>query len=310
MYRKNLTGIKDLSKETFGGAWSIHDDLIVQRKNEAIQNFIKNERSLNHDNVKNEYFQKFKDWMFSTHNIKGYQQYNEFCYTHGTTESFSQFYIRYRNAKTLRLKRGDYFYHSMMQKLWYVDNFAWLDDDEIKEGDVLIISVPFSQTGNVPEDLEEILDQCDEKSVPVMIDMAYLNISTGLEVNLDHKCIEYVTSSLSKVFPLEFNRVGIRLQKKKFEDQLYVINEDGYNYINLQNCYVAKQLMDEFPADYIYKKYLPMQQQFCEDLDLEASQCVIFGLDFKQRYPMYKRRDEDVVARLCFSRVWDGRMQA
>ena len=34
-----------------------------------------------------------------------------------------------------RIKKGDYFYHSMMQKLWYGNNFAWLDDDEIKEGD-------------------------------------------------------------------------------------------------------------------------------------------------------------------------------
>ena len=303
------TGIKDLKKKPFGGAYSIHDELTLQSKNENILKFIRDERLLNHDRVKNEYFQKFKEWMFSSHDIKGHQQYNEYCYTHGTTESFSQFYIRYRNAKRLRLKKGDYFYHSMMHKLWYVDNFAWLDDDEIKEGDVLVISVPFSQTGDVPDDLERILNQCDEKSVPVMLDMAYLNISKGLEVNLDHPCIEYITSSLSKVFPLELNRVGIRLQKKKFEDQLYVINEDGYNYINLQNCYVATRLMEQFPADYIYNKYLPKQKQMCEELDLMPSRCVIFGLDTKQKHTQYKRRHDDIHARLCFSRVWDGRQQ-
>ena len=246
--------------------------------------------------------------MFSSHNVNGYEQYDQICYTHGTTESFSQFYVRYRNAKRLRIKKGDYFYHSMMQKLWYGDNFAWLDDDKIQEGDVLIISVPFAQTGDVPDNLENILNECDEKSVPVLLDMAYLNISNGLEINLDHPCIEYVTSSLSKTFPVELNRIGIRLQKTKFEDQLYVINEDGYNYINLQNCYVATQLMDRFPADYIYKKYLPKQQQYCKELDLTPSKCVIFGLDKKQKHTQYKRRQDDVMARLCFSRVWDGRM--
>jgi len=67
--------------------------------------------------------------------------------------------------------------------------------------------------------------------------------------------------------------------------------------------------MDEFPADYIYKKYLPKQQDYCRDMDLFPSRCVIFGLDTKQQYPIYKRQETDTMARLCFSRVWDGRME-
>jgi len=302
------TGIKDLKKKPFGGAWSIHDSQVVEYRDQAIRQFLKDQSSLNHDTVKNEYFQTFKEWMFSTHNVKGHEQYDQICYTHGTTETFSQFYIRYRNAKRLRIKKGDYFYHSMMQKLWYGSRFAWLDEDEIREGDVLAVSVPFSQTGDVPENLENILKECDNKSVPVLLDMAYLNIAKGLDINLNHSCIEYITSSLSKVFPLELSRVGIRLQRKKFEDQLYVINEDGYNYINLQNCYVATKLMQQFPADYIYDKYLPKQKQYCEELDIVPSKCVIFGLDYKEQHTQYKRRDDDKEARLCFSRVWDGRM--
>jgi len=300
------TGIKNLKGKPFGGAYSIHDQDTVRCKNELIQQYIRDEKLFDPDVTKNEYLQRFKEWMFSTHKINGGEKYNHLCYTNGTTETFSQFYIRYRNAKRLRIKKGDYFYHAMMQKLWYGNRFAWLDDDEIREGDVLIISVPFAQTGNVPKDLEHVLDECDKQSVPVLIDMAYLNISHGLEVNLDHPCIEYVTSSLSKTFPVELNRIGIRLQKEKFEDQLYVINEDGYNYINLLNCYVAKNLMDKFPADYISKKYLEKQQRFCAEMDLTPSKCVIFGLDTKNKFPEYKRLDD--TARLCFSRVWDGRM--
>ena len=68
-----------------------------------------------------------------------------------------------------------------------------------------------------------------------MIDLAYINLAKGLSFDLSHDCIEYVVSSLSKAFPLELSRIGIRLQKKKFEDQIYVINEDGYNYINFFN---------------------------------------------------------------------------
>ena len=302
------TGIKNLKTKPYGGAWSIHDNQVVEYRDMVMMQFVKDQGSLNHDKVKNDYFKTFKEWMFSTHNVQGHQQYDQICYTHGTTETFSQFYIRYRNAKRLRIKKGDYFYHSMMQKLWYGDRFAWLDEDKIREGDVVAVSVPFSQTGDVPENLEDILNECDKKSVPVLLDMAYLNIAKGLDINLEHTCIEYITSSLSKVFPLELSRVGIRLQKKKFEDQLYVINEDGYNYVNLQNCYVATKLMEQFPADYIYDKYSLKQKQYCEQLDLVPSKCVIFGIDHKGQYPQYKRREDDKEARLCFSRVWDGRM--
>jgi hypothetical protein len=302
------TSIKNLKEKAFGGAWSIHDKELVEYRDLAIQQFLKDQSSLDHDTAKKDYLNTFKEWMFSTHHTKGDEQYDQMCYTHGTTETFSQFYIRYRNAKRLRIKKGDYFYHSMMHRLWYDHRFAWLDDDEIREGDVVAISVPFSQTGDVPDNLENMLNECDKKSVPVLLDMAYINIAKGLDINLDHECIEYITSSLSKVFPLELSRVGIRLQKKKFEDQLYVINEDGYNYINIQNCYVATKLMKQFTADHVYNKYLPKQEQYCEELDLQPSRCVIFGLDYKGKYNQYKRRQDDKEARLCFSRVWDGRI--
>jgi len=103
--------------------------------------------------------------------------------------------------------------------------------------------VPFSDTGDLPLNLEGILDNCDSSNVPVMLDLAYINIAKGLTINLEHPCIEYVVSSLSKVFPVENLRIGIRLQRDKFEDQLYVINEKGYNYINLLSAYVGTGMM-------------------------------------------------------------------
>ena len=66
--------------------------------------------------------------------------------------------------------------------------------------------------------LEQILCECDEKEIPVLLDLAYLNIAIDLEIDLSHPCLEYVVSSLSKVFPVENHRIGIRLQKEMFED--------------------------------------------------------------------------------------------
>tara|TARA_Y100000817_G_C16676686_1_gene463989 strand:- start:87 stop:704 length:618 start_codon:yes stop_codon:yes gene_type:complete len=203
------------------------------------------------------------------------------------------------------LAKGEYFYHQMMHGLWY-ENFAWLDEDDIKGNDVVLISVPFSDTGDIPVNLEDMLNDCDNHNVPVMLDLAYINIAKGLTINLEHPCIQYVVSSLSKVFPVENLRIGIRLQREKFEDQLYVINEKGYNYINLLSAYVGTGMMKQFPADHICDKYRDGQDYYCRKYNVEPSPCVYFGIDKQNQYPTYNRGND--TNRLCFSRIWDGRM--
>ena len=57
----NITGIKNLKKKPFGGAWSIHDVRLVEYRDQAIHQFLKEQSSLNHDTVKNDYFKTFKE---------------------------------------------------------------------------------------------------------------------------------------------------------------------------------------------------------------------------------------------------------
>ena len=205
------TNLPDNKDKPFGGAYSVYDVETVERRNMIIEDLSWQERSP--DDVRKEFLSTYMEWMPSTHNLIGIEKYTHACFTQGTTEAFAQFYIRYKNYR-LRLRKGEYFYHQMMKGLWYDYRFAWLDDDEIRKDDVLLISAPFSDTGAVPDDLEDILNACDEKGAHVMLDLAYINIAKGLTINLEHPCIEYVVSSLSKVFPVEHHRIGIRLQRK------------------------------------------------------------------------------------------------
>ncbi len=300
------TNLPDLKDKPFGGAYSVHDLETCQTRDDAVKEYISNQSHLDDEEIKSKFVQTYKQWMFAVHpNIKGWEDYNELCFTQGTTESFAQFYLRFRENKRLRLAKGEYFYNQMMKGLWYKEKFAWLDEDEIKPNDVVLISVPFSNTGAVPDYLETLLTECDKNDVPVMLDLAYVSLSVNQEVDLTHKCIEYVVSSLSKVFPVELYRIGIRMQRKKFEDQLYVINEKNYNYINVLSAYVGTKLMETYPADYIYNKYRQKQLDMCGQLNVEASPCVYFGIDTKEQFQDYNRGTP--TNRLCFSRVWDGR---
>jgi hypothetical protein len=308
-----LTNLPDLKQRRYGGAYSVHDPEIVAARDRIIQKFtqsnVSDMRVL--ERIKIEFLELYRDWLFRGFRFAGTELYRHACVTQGTTESFAQFYLRYRHGYRLRLARAEYFYHQMMHHLWYDANFAWLDEDEIREGDVILISVPFSDTGDVPCHLDSLLDTCDRLGVPVMLDMAYLNLATPISfpyhIDLSRPCVEYVVSSLSKVFPVENLRIGIRLQKHKFEDQLYVINEPNYNYLNILSTYVGLGLMQEFGPDYMYCKYHAQQTKLCQDLDLAASPCFVFGIDHKNAWSQYNRGG--VTNRLCFSRIWDGRDQ-
>jgi len=298
------TNLPDNKDKPFGGAYSVYDSETVYMRDYLVQKYAVNTHQF--ETLKQEYFERYKSFLSSPHNLNGLNLYKYVCFTQGTTESFSHFYIRYRNKNRLRLARGEYFYHQMIKGIYYSMRFDWLEDDELRSGDVLVISAPFSDTCDLYPNLEKILCECDEKEIPVLLDLAYINIAKDIEIDLSHPCIEYVVSSLSKVFPVENYRIGIILQKKMFEDPLYVINEPHYNYINMCSVYLGLGMMEYFEPDYIYDKYVNEQQIYCQKYDLEPARCVYFGIDKNNQYPEYNRgRDTN---RLCFSRIWDGRM--
>ena len=161
------TNLPDNKNKSLGGAYSVYDVETVERRDMIIEDLSWIKQGRNPDDIRKDFLNTYMEWMPSTHNLIGIEKYTKACFTQGTTESFAQFYIRYKNYR-LRLRKGEYFYHQMMKGLWYDYRFAWLDDDKIRKDDVLLISVPFSDTGAVPDDLEDILNTCDEKGAHVM----------------------------------------------------------------------------------------------------------------------------------------------
>ena len=309
-FKTYYTNLPDNKLKTYGGAYGVHDTELLACRDRTIKKFtsINSAKISAAESIKKKFIETYPTWMFEPFDFQNTELLTEACFTQGTTESFAQFYIRYKDYR-LRIAKGEYFYHQMMKSLRYEGNFAWLEDEPIQSGDVVLISLPFADTGDYYIGIDNILDQCDQLGVPVMLDLAYVNLTIGkylnYKIDFARPCIEYVVSSLSKVFPVENMRIGIRLQKTKAEDQLYVINEENYNYINLLSAYVGTAMMEEFPADWVVNKYRSKQLEMCEKLGLGLSPCVPFGIDFADRYPQYNRgRDSN---RLCFSRLWDGR---
>ena len=287
--QKILSSLRD---KKYGGAWSIHDIESV--------NFIKNLAIKEGDRKK--FLIEYKDWIQEGKKFSGLENYKHIDFSAGTTETFMNFYLGHLD-KRLRLLKGEYFFHWLVARN-YFNNVLVLDHNDITKGDVVVMSCPFSGTGNIPENFYSILDKCETLQVPVMLDMAYINISNIQELNLEYKCIEVICTSLSKVFPVEHNRIGIRLRQNFYDDSLFAYNDN--NYVNLQSIHIGHELIKKFKNNWLYDKYKKMQSDECKKLGLDISSCVIFGLDKNDKYPEYKRGNK--VNRLCFSRKWDRRI--
>ena len=66
----------------------------------------------------------------------------------------------------------------------------------LKKNDCFVVSVPFSDSGSIHPQTEEILKKCDELKIPVLIDSAYYSISGGLKI-ID----SLTTASLGNAIP-------------------------------------------------------------------------------------------------------------
>lgn len=192
----------------------------------------------------------------------------------GTTQSFDSFYFRHRN-KRFRCHIGEYFYHI---KTWISNQVNWSfisDDDPLKEGDALVLSYPFCDSGNF-YNIKTILEECDKLNIPVLIDMAYYNLTITLPITFENKCIDTVCFSLSKTFPVANYRIGVRYTPKHIQDGQKL--HDQINYNNYASCYIGYKLISKFSKNFLAYKYGGKQVQVCNLFDIKTSNSVIFGI--------------------------------
>ena len=270
----------------YGGAWPVPDKDIIEY-------LMTNSAQSTHTKFIKDYY----TWFAKPHNINGVEKFNSLSYCNGTTEAFDKFYHKHMHRK-LRFLRGEYFYHQIMAKRFFKDSSFIDDHKDIASGDVVVMSVPFSDTGNVPENYNAIMSQCEKNNVPVLLDMAYISLAVKLDINVDYECIDTITTSLSKVFPVAHWRIGMRMQKENIDDTLdaYEMN----SYLNTHAVNVGHQLIKQYPADYSYNKYKDQQLSLCRMLQLQPSDSFIFGIDYENKAPQYNRGGPS--NRFCFAK--------
>jgi hypothetical protein len=247
-----------------------------------------------------EYSLVWRQWLQNSTNksLIGLKKFIYADYTQGTSQTFDHFVLRHSGSKEIVNFIGDFQYHSCISKKL---NFRILKNyKDLHSGQALILSIPFSDYGKMHPDMDHILDTCNRLNIPVCIDLAYWGISKNIHLDLDkYHCITEVTSSLSKSFyTLENHRVGIRFSKDYLDDGISMLNE-----VRMQNFYsmsLGIHYMQKFSADWNWHQHSAKYSQICQELELEITDTIIFGLSINNKYSHLNRGIPDN-HRVCVS---------
>lgn len=229
-------------------------------------------QACNNTAISKKFTEYYLNWITSSKNntVLGLDSYPFWCVSNGTTECFDFFYAKNKNRR-FRCFKGEYLYHKLSWRNNY-ESWAFLEEDEIRPNDAVVISIPFSDTGAKHEHMDQIILECNKMEVPVLIDCAYFSIASDLSYNFNSECISDVTFSLSKTFPVAHSRIGIRLTRVDNDDPLFVRNK--HDYVNRISCYLGYQLMKNFSPDYIFNTYREKQLLMCAYLGVKESNTV------------------------------------
>lgn len=249
--------------------------------------------------LQDEFLKEYRQWIEATklNIITGLDKFPISVVTQGTTEAFDKFYLKNSNRR-LRYFKGEYMYHQVAGRQYFKSPSTFIEDGVLDKNDCVVISLPFSDTGNEHVQMKTMLEECTKLGIPVLMDCAYFGICSGINFNVDYDCITDITFSLSKTFPVPHLRIGMRLTRSDDDDTLLVTNKTQY--VNRLSVAVGLELIRMWEADYIPNVYANTQKEFCDTLKITPSNCVIFGVDTTKKWQQYNRGG--LTHRLCFAK--------
>jgi hypothetical protein len=289
----HLPSLKHLE---FGGAKAVPDPALITLIQDLMQQGSVY-RWLTEEDIHLKFVDKYREWISHTelNEIQGLSCYPISAASNGTSESFDKFYLK-NHRRRFRCFRGEYMYHAASWKN-YFPNWRWIDDADIDAQDAVIISYPFSDTGDQHPDMDSTLDQCDRLGVPVLIDCAFFGACAGLCFDFDRECITDIVFSLSKTVPVAHARIGIRFTKTDDDDSLLIHHKTGY--LNRMGLGLGLSIMEKISPDQCFRKFADRQRSVCEQLEVEASPTVFLGIDRAGSWKQYNRGTSS--NRLCIA---------
>lgn len=222
----------------------------------------------------------FFDWVNNSKNntLFGLNDFSNMRFTSGSVQTFDHFYIRH-SKRTFRFFKDEFMYHNAALKNNMKYEFIDSLNIKMQENEAFVISLPFTRQGRVHDNFYEILDQCEDKNIPVLLDFCHLPVSKNVSINLlKYNCIDTLAFSFSKMFwGAEHLRLGIRLQKFDLDDGIDTFN--SVYMFNRISIGIAKEIMKKYAFDYNWDTYGDRYYKFCQDKNLIPCDNVLYAFD-------------------------------
>lgn len=233
------------------------------------------------------YLDQFESWIkSSTYNkIIGLEDFAHKAYCAGVSDAIAVFVSRHVKHKRIRFGRAEFMgakgNSNAMQANW-----CYLEDDEIRSDDAVILSWPYAGNGDQIPDQAELLEKCQRLNVPVMIDLAYFGISHGMSFDLTQSCITDVAISLSKPLNVPL-RLGMRWTRNHHDDKIQGLSDSKiYNRLAV---HTGIGLMQTFSHNWLVDKYLPIYNDICAKHNLQTTPTITLALGNSEEHKEFFR---------------------
>lgn len=218
-----------------------------------------------YDNFKNETEQWIKSSPFNT--LTGFETFLRKDIIIGCTQFIDTLYMN----GPVQTFYNDYRYHDRLGATKRIEKITHLIP-----GIPLIIALPFPTIGTIREDMQEILDECERKLIPVHIDGAWITCSRDINFNFDSPAIKSVAISLSKGLGLGWNRIGLRWTKESQPDAITIMNDFHMN--NRAPVMIGLHFIRNLPPDYLWLTHGELYYRVCRDFNLMPTRSIHLAL--------------------------------
>lgn len=210
------------------------------------------------------------NWFKNTklNNLQGWENFDNIDYTLGCAHFINSTAAKYKwNVQVLPLEYATYKLMGIQQT----------PVGQLIPDVPLFVTVPNWHFGGIRPGWDDIINECNDKNIPVHIDFAWFITAKNINLNLNHDCIKSFSMSFSK-YGMTWNRCGLRWSKQRSVDSITIENHYYYN-SNINILSAGMYFMNNVPVDYLWNTYSGLNSYVCDSLDLTPTDIFHVAVD-------------------------------